>query len=58
LDSLGFAWILSSETRLINGLCWVNRAKIFLALFPLFDAARQAPPVLACGRTELFIEQA
>jgi hypothetical protein len=28
-DFLGFPWILSSETRLINGLCGINRAKIF-----------------------------
>jgi hypothetical protein len=35
LDFLGFPWILSSETRLINGLRGVNRAKVFLVLFPL-----------------------
>jgi hypothetical protein len=30
LDSLGFPWILSSESRLINGLRGINRARVFL----------------------------
>jgi hypothetical protein len=34
LDFLGFPWILSSETRLINGLRGLKREQIFLALFP------------------------
>jgi hypothetical protein len=33
LDFLGFSWILSSESRLINGLCGINRGKIFHAVF-------------------------
>src|SRR6476660_272747 len=28
--SLGFPWNLSSESRLINGLLGINRAKVFL----------------------------
>jgi hypothetical protein len=31
LDYLGFPWILSSESRLINGLRGLKRAKVFLA---------------------------
>ena len=34
LDFLGFPWILSSETRLINGLHGINRENFFVALFP------------------------
>ena len=33
LDSLGFPWILSSESRLINGLRGINRAKFFRRRF-------------------------
>jgi hypothetical protein len=32
LDSLGFPWILSSESKLINGLRGINRARLFSAL--------------------------
>jgi hypothetical protein len=32
LDFLGFPWILSSETRLINGLHAIFARKFFLAL--------------------------
>jgi hypothetical protein len=31
LDSLGFPWILSSESRLFNGLRGKSRAKVFRA---------------------------
>jgi hypothetical protein len=34
LDFLGFPWILSSESRLINGLPGINRAKVFLGASP------------------------
>jgi hypothetical protein len=34
LDFLGFPWILSSESRLINGLRGILREKFFLSLFP------------------------
>jgi len=34
LDSLGFPWILSSETRLINGLRGLFRENFFAPLFP------------------------
>jgi hypothetical protein len=30
LDYLGFPWILSSESRFINGLCGINAQKFFL----------------------------
>jgi hypothetical protein len=47
LDSLGFPWILSSESRLINGLCRINRAEVFhapssLRAAPERDAAVEA----------------
>jgi hypothetical protein len=29
LDFLGFPWILSSESRLFNGLCGINREGFF-----------------------------
>jgi hypothetical protein len=35
LDFLGFPWILSSKTRLINGLHGIFAETFFLALFPL-----------------------
>jgi hypothetical protein len=34
LDFLGFPWILSSESSLINGLRGINRENFFLAVFP------------------------
>jgi hypothetical protein len=34
LDSLGFPWILSSESRLFNGLRGLKRGKVYGALFP------------------------
>jgi hypothetical protein len=34
LDFLGFPWILSSESRLFNGLRGWKRGNFFLALFP------------------------
>src|SRR5580698_2279030 len=34
LSAIGFPWILSSETRLINGLCGINRQKFFVTLLP------------------------
>ena len=34
LDFLGFSWILSSETSLINGLRGIFARKFFLAVFP------------------------
>jgi hypothetical protein len=36
LDFLGFPWILSSETRLINGLRGKNRRRIFRGVLPLW----------------------
>jgi hypothetical protein len=33
--SLGFPWILSSESRLINGLRWIFAEKFFVAFLPL-----------------------
>jgi hypothetical protein len=35
LEKLGFPWILSSESRLINGLRAVFAGKIFRAPFPM-----------------------
>jgi hypothetical protein len=34
LDLFGFPWILSSESRLINGLRGIFAEKFFLALYP------------------------
>jgi hypothetical protein len=45
LDFLGFPWILSSETRLINGLHGINRERFFLALPLALEAAGTGP----CG---------
>src|SRR6476619_5097434 len=38
LTSLGFPWILSSESRFINGLRGINRGKFFLALLSWREA--------------------
>jgi hypothetical protein len=34
LDFLGFPWILSSESRLFNGLRGTNRERFFIAVLP------------------------
>jgi hypothetical protein len=39
VDFLGFPWILSSETRLINGLRGNNGGNFFLGPSPLAPAA-------------------
>jgi hypothetical protein len=39
LDFLGFPWILSFESRLINGLRGINGAKNFLGGLSLRDAS-------------------
>jgi hypothetical protein len=39
--SLDFLWILSSETRLINGLYGINRQKFFVTLLSMAAAAPQ-----------------
>jgi len=54
LDFLGFPWILSSETRLINGLRAILAAREFRAAFPArARRAERAPSVLGMrkGRT-------
>jgi hypothetical protein len=37
---LGFPWILSYDSSLFNGLCWINGRKIFLRLPPLASRDR------------------
>jgi hypothetical protein len=39
LDLFGFPWILSSESRLFNGLREINAEKFFAPLFPLGSAS-------------------
>jgi hypothetical protein len=39
LDSLGVSWILSSETRLFNGLRWIFAEEFFSALSPALRPA-------------------
>ena len=45
LDFLGFPWILSSESRLFNGLRGQKRRKFFSALFRGLSRAGTAPTV-------------
>src|SRR4029077_7334414 len=40
LDFLGFPWILSSESRLFNGLHGIERGKFFLAVLPWHSQRR------------------
>jgi hypothetical protein len=47
LDFLGFPWILSSESRLFNGLRGLKRGNFYLKLFP-WRSKRHNPG--ACGR--------
>jgi hypothetical protein len=59
LDFLGFPWILSSESKLINGLHGINRQKFFWG--PLSVAS--APPgrwltILARGEAGSLMAQA
>ena len=42
LDSLGFLWILSSESRLFNRLRQIFARRIFVDLFPALRAPRRA----------------
>ncbi len=44
LDFLGFPWILSSESRLINGLHAIFAERIFPRAFPLSFEARNGSP--------------
>ena len=53
LDFLGFPWILSSESRLFNGLRGLKWGSFFLALLP--SAFKRELAFLACGRAGLFI---
>jgi hypothetical protein len=39
LDLFGFPWILSSESRLFNGLREISAEKFFAPLFPLGSAS-------------------
>ena len=56
LDFLGFLWILSSESRLFNGLHRSFREKFFLALcVPGVSDSGRRDLLLACGRAGLLI---
>ena len=56
LDFLGFPWILSCESRLINGLRGIKAQKFFAALLPWRSRRPTGIPiVLACGGAELFM---
>ena len=46
LDFLGFPWILSSESRLFNGLRGLKRGQVYRVLFPGVSSAGTG----ACGR--------
>jgi hypothetical protein len=50
LDFLGFPWILSSESSLINGLRWIFAEKFFAALSPWRWSAREG--ILLSWRAE------
>jgi hypothetical protein len=53
LDVLGFPWILSSESGLINGLCAILRGKKFRSPFPCMtrrrNASRRSRPMRMAG---------
>jgi hypothetical protein len=57
LDFLGFPWILSSESRLINGLRGMKREQFLSALsVPLAAPERWLGPwFVACGTAGLFM---
>jgi hypothetical protein len=46
LEKLGFPWILSSESRVINGLHEIFSIKFFLALFFVAKQASQRQPTI------------
>jgi hypothetical protein len=58
LDSFGFPWILSSESRLINGLRGKNEQTIFHVVSSVERGAAPEPAVELYGTAELFIGQA
>jgi hypothetical protein len=57
LDFLGFPWILSSESRLINGLRGKKRERIFLGAFRAVSSAGMVVGLrfVACGTAGLFM---
>ena len=46
LEFLGFPWILSSESRLFNGLCGINREEFFLPLFGVAKERSERQPTI------------
>ena len=50
---LGFPWILSSKSRLFNGLHGFFREKFFLALFPAIQPPERAPVVAAMRKCRI-----
>jgi hypothetical protein len=59
LDSLGFPWILSSESRLFNGLHGFSWEEFFSFPFPPgSEITGIGDKVLACGSAGLFMAQA
>jgi hypothetical protein len=56
LDFLGFPWILSSESRLINGLRGINGAPIFHAASSAASGAERDGAVEAMRRRRIIHE--
>ena len=53
-DFLGFPWILSSKSRLFNGLRGKSGERFFVAVFPSYQPRRNMdPPVLTRRNAEL-----
>jgi hypothetical protein len=59
LERLGFPWILSPESSIINGLRGIFAEKISRALLPARQNPRgRQPKILACGKGRLVMGQA
>jgi hypothetical protein len=59
LEKLEFPWILSSESRLINGLRWISLEKNSCRLFAQTAAVeREISRARSCGGAELFTNEA
>jgi hypothetical protein len=58
LDFLGFPWILSSESRLINELREIFRARNFLDPFPRRSQRREREPAIEPTRMRRIAHEA
>jgi hypothetical protein len=57
LDYLGFPWILSSESRLFNGLHDIFAGEIFPALLSVDESSRTGDAIFHAGELGFLIRE-